>query len=161
MFHTHTHQYVCRIQLGHLVRPTFQPVRLRESESGRSFGIRHGEHLLCHRLTFADVVFEGRWAEKGNACLRDQIPCNARGSARGGSWDVLDIEGVKVLQLGFNWRGSKGHNRWLSLTMPAGRTRQKMRSLLHTHINHLAYLGIAVDLWTKNLRVTFYDHTEL
>ena len=42
-----------------------------------------------------------------------------------GSWNLLDIEGVQVLQLGFNWRGSKGHNRWLSLTMPAGRTQQK------------------------------------
>ena len=52
-----------------------------------------------------------------------------------GFWDVKDIEGVHVLQLGFNWRGSRGHNRWLSLTMPAGRTQSKMTSLLHAHIN--------------------------
>ena len=52
-----------------------------------------------------------------------------------GSWDVKDIEGVHVLQMGFNWRGSRGHNRWLSLTMPAGQTQPKMTSLLHARIN--------------------------
>jgi hypothetical protein len=52
-----------------------------------------------------------------------------------GSWDVKDTEGVQDLQMGFNSRGSRGHNRWLSLTMPAGRTQPKMTSLLHARIN--------------------------
>jgi len=46
-----------------------------------------------------------------------------------GSWNKLKVEGVDVLQLRFNWRGSKGHDRWLALTTPAGRQTQFIMSI--------------------------------
>ena len=111
--------------MGHLVRPTFQPERLRRSESCRSFG-RHGEHLSCHRRTFADapsrrlkffshlaIRYNLRHFQEGSTAPWAQSDSDACHSAHGGIKGIMSSRsvlsqptlGAKAWQMQKPWNG--------------------------------------------------------
>ena len=84
--------------------------------------------LTCHRRGQHEKTTQR--ANKLVCCPRRVVFVSPTGMCTDlhGSWNKLKVEGADVLQLGFNWRGSKGHDHWLALTTPAGRQTQIIMS---------------------------------